>query len=75
MQVEHGTFTPLVMSTTGGMGRESRKFYARLSEMISEQRKENYAFIASWIRRKLSFVLANSLCICLRGRRSVYSNS
>ena len=26
MQVEHGTFTPLVMSATGGMGRESLIF-------------------------------------------------
>ena len=25
MQVEYGTFTPLVMSATGGMGRESSK--------------------------------------------------
>ena len=40
LQVEHRTFTPLVMSTTGGIGRESRKFYARLSEMISEKRKK-----------------------------------
>ena len=63
LQVEHGTFTLLVMSTTGGMGRESRKFYAHLSEIISEKRKENYAFIASWIRRKLTLALANSLCI------------
>ena len=27
MQVGGGTFTPLVMSATGGMGRESSKFY------------------------------------------------
>ena len=26
MQVEHGTFTPLVMSSTGGMGQELSKF-------------------------------------------------
>ena len=74
LQVEHGTFTPLVMST-GGMGHESRTFYARLSEMISKKRKENYALIASWIRRKLSFALENSLCICLRGSGSVYCTS
>ena len=30
MQVEHGTFTPLVMSATGGIGRESSKFYSRV---------------------------------------------
>ena len=71
----HGTFTPLVMSITGGMGRECQKFYAHLSEMISEKRKENYAFIASWTRRKISFSLANSLCTCLRGSRSVYYTS
>ena len=65
LQVEHGTFTPLVISTTGGMICESRKFYDRLLEMKSEKRKENYAFIVSWIRRKVSFVLANSLCTCL----------
>ena len=34
MQVEHGTFTPLVMSATGGMGRESSKFHSRLSDLI-----------------------------------------
>ena len=38
MQVEHGTFIPLVRSASGGMGRESRKFYAHLSEMIAEKR-------------------------------------
>ena len=58
------------MSATGGMGRESRKFYARLSEIISKKRKEDYAFIASWIKGKKSFELTNSLHPCLRGSRS-----
>ena len=57
------------------MGRKSRKFYARLSEVMSEKRKENYAFIASWIRRKIDVALGNSLCTCLSGRRSVYYTS
>ena len=68
-------FTPLVTSTTGGMVRESRKFYARISEMISKKKKKNYAFIASWIRRKISFALANSFCVCLCGSRSFYYTS
>ena len=63
------------MSTTGAMGLESRKFCARLSEMISKKRKENYALIASWIRRKISFALKNFLCICLGGSRSIYCTS
>ena len=43
LQVEHGTFTPLVMSTTGGMGRESSKFYSFLSELTSEKTESSYS--------------------------------
>ena len=39
---------------------------------MKSEEKENYAFIASWIRRKISFALPNSLCTCLSGSRSVY---
>ena len=33
------------MSATGGMGREGRKLYARLSEMLTEKRKQNYSLL------------------------------
>ena len=72
LQVEHGSFTPLVMSATGGMGRECRKFYARLAENLSEKRKQNHSLTASWLRRKICFALMNSVCMCLRGSRSVF---
>ena len=42
LQVEHGSFTPLVMSTTGGMSHECQKFYSRLAEMICKNIKTNY---------------------------------
>ena len=35
LDVEHGVFTPLVLSTTGGMGREATTFYKRLAREIS----------------------------------------
>ena len=41
MQIEHFSSTSLVMSATGGMGRECQKFYVRLSEMISQKRDVN----------------------------------
>ena len=31
LEVEHGSFTPLVMTALGGMGREASKFYSRLN--------------------------------------------
>jgi len=68
--VEHGTFTPLVFSTTGGVGRENAaKTYPRLTEMISEKRNVSYAKTISWIRRNISFSLIKSIGICVRGSR------
>jgi len=71
MQVEHGSFTPIVLSATGGIGREGKKFYTRLSEMISEKRNQSFPLITSWIRRKISFALVRSIGMCIRGSRSV----
>ena len=72
MQVEHGTFTPLVMSASGGMGRECRKFYSRLAEYLAEKRKQNLSLTASWLRRKICFALMNAVCMCIRGSRTVF---
>ena len=36
-EVEHATFTPLVLSTTGGMGRATTTFYKRLASMVAEK--------------------------------------
>ena len=69
LQLEHRTIAPLVMYVTSGMRCD------HLSEIISEERKEDYAFIASWVRRNISFTLASSLCTCLRGSRSVCDTS
>ena len=48
-QVEHGSFTPLVFSATGGMGRECWCFVRRLCEMLSEKRKLSYNDVATWL--------------------------
>ena len=32
LEVQHGSFTPLVMTALGGMGREASKFCSRLPE-------------------------------------------
>ena len=42
LDVEHGSFTPLVMTALGGMGREGSKFYSRLSESNAEKLKQYY---------------------------------
>ena len=64
----------LVMSATGGMARESKNFYARLSEMVSEKRNQPYPIAAAWIKRKISFSLIRSVGLCLKVSRSVNSS-
>ena len=38
-EVERGVFTPLVLSTNGGMGKEAATFYRRLADMIAQKRQ------------------------------------
>ena len=55
LQVEHGSFTPLVMSATGRMSRECKKFYSRLAEIICKKIKTNYNLTITWSKEKLHF--------------------
>ena len=65
LNIEQGTFTPIVMSANGGIGREGEKFYGKLASKISEKLSQPYSVVSSWIRRKISFSLMKSICMCL----------
>ena len=69
-QVDQGTFTPLVFTTSGGMGPEARRFYSRLAEVLSDRKQQPRSYIVSWMRCRLSFSLLRSALLCLRGTRS-----
>ena len=68
--IEHGSFTPLVFSACGGMGRETTVVIKRLADALSVKRN-CYSHTISWMRCCLSFSLARSAIRCLRGSRSV----
>jgi len=38
MDIEQGTFTPLVFTTTGGMANECVKYHSRLAELIASKK-------------------------------------
>ena len=69
-EVEHATFTPLVMSSTGGMGRAATTFYKKLASMISDKRDVPYCKTVNWIRCRLSFALLRASIMSIRGARS-----
>ena len=74
MNVEHGTFTPLVFSVTGGEGPETSTFHKYLASKISQKSEERYERVLTLIRCKLSFLILRSVLACIRGSRS-YSSS
>ena len=69
MHVDKGSFTPLIFSTTGGMGPESTKYHKRLAELIARKRGEEYADVVNHIRTRIRFSLLRSILLAIRGER------
>ena len=68
--VEHGVFTPIVLSTVGSMGREATIFYKRLADLVAQKQQRPYALVMNWLRCRLSFAILRSAIMCIRGSRS-----
>ena len=69
MNVEHGSFTPLIYSLNGGMGPECEKFHKQLALKIAEKTGERYSDVISIIRCKLSFMILRACLMSVRGSR------
>ena len=70
-EVERGAFTPLVLSTNGGMGKEAATFYRQLADMIAQKRQHPYSRVMGWLRCRLSFTSIRSSIMCIRRSRSL----
>jgi len=71
MEIEQGTFTPLVFSTTGGMAEECRRYHSRLAELLAIQKGEDYSTTIAWVRTKVSFAILRAVLLCLTGSRTL----
>ena len=69
LQIEQGSFTPLVFTTMGGQSYECDRFYNRLSAMLAEKRGEAKSQTTTYIRCKINFSLLKSALLCIRGTR------
>ena len=70
MNIEGGSFTPLVFTIKGVMGPECAVYHKHLAERIAEKTGENYNKVITYIRTKLSFIILQSALLCIRGSRS-----
>jgi hypothetical protein len=75
MHVDHGTFTPLVFSSCGGMGAEAASTLRKLASMVAEKRHETYSNTIALLRMRISIALLRASIVCLRGTRSRPQNT
>ena len=69
-EVEDGDFTPMIMSTSGGMGPEMQIAIKHLARKVAVKQKNDYSRVASLLRCKFSFAMMRSAMVCLSGSRS-----
>ena len=68
---EKGTFSPLVFTTTGGMGPEATRFLKRVAVKLAAKTREKYSDtdVMNNIRTRVSFEILRSVLVAVRGVR------
>ena len=56
-EVEHASFTPLVLSATGGLAIEATNFYKRLASLLASKWDNQYCTTMAWLRCRLTYSL------------------
>jgi hypothetical protein len=66
LEVEHGSFTPLIFTPYGGNSKETERFLAELALKLSGRKQVEHSMVMHWLRAKRSFNLLRSAVLCLR---------
>ena len=68
LDIEQVAFTPLIYTSTGGMGKECLQYHSRLAQLISIEKGEEYAKTENNLLDKSTKL--RSALFCLRGSRT-----
>ena len=72
LDLEMGSFTPLVFGTNGGMGYKCQQFLKHLADKIAQKDTEPYHIVITWLRTQISFELLISVHASIRGSRTPF---
>ena len=70
INVDHGSFCPLVFATSGATGPLCDRFLKHLAGKIADRDSSEYSCVMAWLRCRISFALLRSAVMCIRGSRS-----
>ena len=68
-QIEKSSFTPMVVSTFGGMGNECHRALQRAVGKIASKRKESYADVMGHISTRIRMRILRIVLMSVRGSR------
>ena len=71
VNVEHGSFTPIIFSTHGDYSQLTSRFIYQLAKLISQKRNICFSESKSWLNSKLSNLVARLTILCIRGSRKI----
>ena len=62
-----GTLTPVVLSTSRGMGKEAERLIRQMAERMCIKKRGNYSSVVSFLSRRSNFYLLKTCVIAMRG--------
>ena len=65
MNIEHGTFTPLLFALNGGVAKECSMFHKHIDERIATKSGDCYESVLTW-----TVVHGTSWCLTMYSRQS-----
>jgi hypothetical protein len=71
VRVDNGSFTPMIMTTTGSMGPQMQIAVKHAAKLLAAKRKESYSQVASLLRCRFAFAAMRAALVCLRGSRDI----
>ena len=69
IEVEKGTFTPVIFSCSGGASPEATRLLKTIAMKLSAKRAESYSTSISFVRRRIAFDILRTCVISFRGER------
>ena len=75
LEVEQGSFTTLVFTTTGGMADECKRYRSRLAELLSIKKGKDYSTTYNVVDSRQSLIRSPEVCTTVLERLTLYSKS
>ena len=69
LEVEMGSFTPIIFGTKGGIGEDCKMFMKHLAEKWAEKDVEGHPCVISSLRTRVSLEILKSANTSIRGSR------